>query len=409
MRLSRTVAEARKPGADRHSTLKGGFPRRHPVVVVALALGALGLLLSLLLGLQAIGGGQPAASAGRPALPQTEGPLVVYSEFGQTADTLWAADPNDPTNRAQIALVEHAWGFGIFPSLSPDGAHIAYTVLPAGGGQDGSDARAELWLLETATGERTRLAQDIDLLSTPVWSPDSASMVVRRSQWQDGAGGSASLLRIDLAGAATEVAAADAGLYPIDFSPDGAWLYYAVLSPSGTDLARAPTVGSETETLAHLSDGVARDWHLSPDGTRLAYLAQTPKGAETTFAAEVLHLATGTVQTPLAGAAVAQFGPAWERDGSLTIGRLDSDGPVRLSAGGTRLSEALPAPPPGGGFDVPLSWSPDGTYLAVRGFQDSSLADPGPSWVMVVSRDGARRQLSPLSDVVVAGWLEVSE
>lgn len=408
MRLSRTVAEARKPVASCRSPAKRGLPQRRPVVVAALALGALGLFLSLVLGLRAIGGGQPTASAGRPALPQTEGPLVVYSEFGQTADTIWAADPDDPTDRAPIAIVPHAWGYGVFPSLSPDGSYIAYTVLPTGAGQGGSDARGELWLLETASGEMRRLGQDIDLPSSPVWSAEADAVVVRRSRWQEGAG-SAQLLRIDLAGAATEVVAADAGLYPIDFSPDGAWLYYAVLSPSGTDLARAPTAGGEVEALAHLSDGVARDWRLSPDGTRLAYLAQAPKGAETAFEAQVLDLSTGSVDAPLAGAAVAQFSPVWEQDGSLTIGRLEGDGPARLSAGGARLSQALPTQPSGGGFDVPLSWSPDGRYLAVRSFEGTSLADPGPSRVAVASRDGARRPLSPLSDVIIAGWLEVSE
>ncbi len=393
MRLLRAVAAARRQSTDNRPFA----PSR--VLLLALLVGALGL--GLVLGLRALIGSQPTASAGRSALPQIDSPLVVYSEFGQAADTLWAADPDDPTARAELAVIQHAWGYGILPSLSPSGDYIAYTVRAP------DDSAAELWLLETASGVATRLADGIDLRIAPVWSPAGDALVVRRSTGQEGIG-SSQLLRIDLEGTATALAADDGGLFPIDFSPDGSWLYYAVLSPSGTDLARASATGGEAETLAHLSNGVARDWQLSPDGTRLAYLAQSSTNTNVAFAAQVLELATGDVQTPLGQADVAQFSPVWAQSGGLTIGRLDRDTgtPLRLSADGTSLA-VLPSAI--AGFDVPLSWSPDGVHLAVRSFEGSSTAEPGPSRVVIVSTDGGRIQLSPQSDVVVAGWLETSE
>ncbi|GAF87317.1 unnamed protein product, partial [marine sediment metagenome] len=60
---------------------------------------------------------------------------------------------------------------------------------------------------------------------------------------------------------------------------------------------------------------------------------------------------------------------------------------------------------PEGGFDVPLSWSADGRYLAVRSFEGSSAVDPGPSYVVVVGSQGNRYQLSSSSDLTVIGWL----
>ena len=392
MRLLRAVA-FRRPSRNNRPFA----PSR--VLLLALLVGALGL--GLVLGLRALVGDQPTASAGRSALPLIDSPLVIYSEFGQAADTLWAADPDDPTARAEVAVIQHAWGYGILPSLSPSGDYIAYTVLAPG------SPTAELWLLETSTGVTTRLAGGVDLRIAPVWSPAGDALVVRRSIGQEGIG-SSQLLRIDMEGTIETLAADDAGLFPIDFSPDGSWLYYAVLSPSGTDLARAPAAGGEAETLAHLSDGVARDWQLSPDGTRLAYLAQSSTNTNVTFAAQVLELATGAVQTPLGQADMAQFSPVWAQNGGLTIGRLDRDTgtPLRLSAAGATLA-VLPSS--SAGFDVPLSWSPDGTHLAVRSFEGSSTAAPGPSHVVIVSTDGGRVQLSPQSDVVVAGWLEASE
>jgi hypothetical protein len=121
------------------------------------------------------------------------------------------------------------------------------------------------------------------------------------------------------------------------------------------------------------------------------------------------------VEPPLTDAAVTHFNPVWELDGGLTVGRLTGAGgsggaPVRLDADGAATVSALPGPPnEASGFDVPLAWSPDGVHLAVRSFTGTSVAAPGPSSVVVVNTDGGRRELSQLSDVVVAGWLQASE
>ena len=165
------------------------------------------------------------------------------------------------------------------------------------------------------------------------------------------------------------------------------------------------SAGGAPQTVAHLSDRLARDWQLSPDGGRLAYLAQT-QGAG--LAAHVLDLSTGRVTAPFAAADAAQFHPTWEHDGSLTIGVLGEGGSagalsLQLGDGGAAAVESLPGTT--GGIDVPLSWSPGGEHLVVRAFEGNTTADPGPSRVVVLDPAGERRPLSPLSDVAVAGWL----
>ncbi len=401
MSLSRTVRTLSRPDAGRHSSLLKSTRHGARWLSLLLLLGAITVGLRLVIGLPGQASSQPPPSAGLRALLQTAGPLIVYSEFGEESDTLWAADPDNPAERTGIARVRHARGYGISPSLSPDGARIAYTVLPAQTAQPDAAPSAELWVLDTKTGDAARLAEGVDLVSTPVWSAEADALVVRRS-------GAGELLRIDLSGEASAIASLDAGLYAIGFSPDGASLYYAALSPSGTDLFRAAAAASSApERVAHLSDGVARDWHLSPDGTRLAYLAQD---AEVGFVAQVLDLATGRTEAPLAVAGAAQFNPVWETSGALTVGSLGTGGaPLRLSVdGGPQAASArLPAPPGGApGFDVPLAWSPDGAHLAVRRFQGPSTSDPGQSRVEVLGADGERRAVSTLSDVIVLGWLE---
>ena len=408
MRRLGTVRRAAHADADSPSFSNGHtrVPTRW-LLLTAVAAGALALALGLTFGLRGQASDTPGVSGRLQSLLQAAGPLVVFSEFGEEADTLWAANPDDPADRFQLGRVSHAFGYGITPALSPDGKHVAYTVLPADG------ASAELWSLDTASGKNSRLAQGVDLMTGPVWSPASDAVVVRRGVWSEGGSASVQLVRVQMNGAEAQVASAEADLYPIDFSPDGARFYYAVVTSTGTELAQAPAAGGgPAQTVAHLSDGFSRDWRLSPDGTQLAYLGQAPHNAGVAFVVQVLDLQTRQVAAPLAGAGAALFNPLWERDGLLTVGRVDGGGaPVGIAMSGVDAgppAQSLLRQAGGRGFDVPLSWSPDGVHLAVRSFQGSSAANPGPSYVEVLASDGGRQRLSPLSDVIIAGWLEVA-
>jgi Tol biopolymer transport system component len=384
---------------------RAGRPVALAAILAILAAGlwhfALGGLLN--------GGGSPSDSV---ALA-TDSPQLIYSEFGQNSDTIWAAAADDLSRRRAIATVAHTPEYGIFPSLSPDGGRIAYTVLPADGGLADIAAPAEVWVMDGNGAGRRRLAVNADLPVTPVWAPDGGSLVFRGSVLRENAAGSFQLVRTTLAGEETVLVAADVGLFPVGFSPDGATFYYVQLSPSGSDLGRVAATGGPAAPVAHLSDDFARDWHLSPDGTRLAYLAPRYAGDRVSYSATVLDL-TGNSGGPLLSAASAsaapsaadEFNPIWSPDGrDLTVGRLTSGSaaaPVlQMSAAGAGAERSLAAPPRG--FDVPLAWSADGGYLAVRFFEGNSVTNPGRSWVMVVG--GSQRQtVAATSDIDVLGW-----
>lgn len=375
------------------------------VMLLAAALVALGLTF----GLRGLAGEKASVSDRLRALfERADGPLVVYSAFGEGSDAFFAADPDNPSDRVRLGGSAHAPGYGVAPALSPDGRYLAYAALPPDAEGHALQTNADLWLLNVANGNAIRLTTGVDLLVPPVWSPAGDALVARRGEWLEGGGAHFELLRIDLRGTSSRLVSAPADLFPIGFSPDGAWLYYAALNENGTVLERIASAGGAPERLARLSEGVARDWQLSPDGARLAYLAQAPAGAADPFDLRVLDLRTGAVQAP-ADDTEPVFNPRWEPDGALTFGRASAGGAavtLDLTSGRRASSTLRFAAPVAGAVDVPLSWSPAGDRLAVRTVETTAAGEPGPSRVMVLGTDGSRRPLADQGDIAIAGWLE---
>jgi dipeptidyl aminopeptidase/acylaminoacyl peptidase len=365
------------------------------MVVAALALGTW-------LAIGAVRGDGNSARAGGP-------PLLIYSEFGHNSDTIWAAQADDPTQRTRLTSVDHAPEYGIVATLSPDNEHIAYNVLPPTGSA-AIDAPAELWVMDRDGGNPSRLAVDVDLPVPPIWSPDGSSIVFRRSTGDD-FGSHFQLIRVTMSGTENVLLDSTEGLMPVGFGPGGS-LYFASLSAAGTDLGVVYSSGGVIFGVAHLSDDFARDWHLSPDGSRLAYLSPQQNADGTSYGAVVLNLKV-TAASVFRSMAIQsnqgdEFNPIWRPDGkSITVGRIQPQpqlGQSMFKVMGAGTIESVPTLPQG--FDVPLVWSPDAGFLAVRFYESQSITDPGRSWVTVVGSDGTRRTVSPNSDVEVMGWVD---
>lgn len=362
----------------------------------------------LVFGVRALSG-----EGGPPPLIDVGGgtPYVVYGEFGDLADTFFAAPADNLAAKQAIASAVHAPGFGANAALSPDGRRIAYTALPPDTPRPSAAAPAELRVVESGAAPRL-LASGADLLVPPVWAPDGHSVVIRRSEPTAAGVGTFRLARVYLdGGKETILVTDDAGLFPIAFTPDGASLYYARISPAGTDLLSVPSRGGDPVAVAHLSDDVARDWRLSPDGSRLTYLVQVLEGDRYTFVARVLDLAgdglggLDALNRSEAGAA-DEFGPVWWPDGSkVVLGRVRGEpaAPARIVSAATGDEE--PVGQLDRGFDVPLSVAPSGEFIAVRSFKEGTPLQPGPNFVEIVGPEG-RLALSDRSDVAVLGWLQ---
>jgi Tol biopolymer transport system component len=364
------------------------------------------------------GGGEASPTPTAVATPSPtgvpeEGLRLVYKEFGSDADVIWLASAAEPQSRERVAKVEHAPNMGISASLSPDGERIAYLALPAADGDSALDAQA--WLLEVDSGKTRLLAGDLDGASKPVWSPDGSSIVVRRNGPQAQIGQAAALLQVDVSdGGETSLMQADdvLELFPIGYSPDGASLYFAQIVLSGTHFGAVAAAGGEPRLLVQASDEPARDWHLSPDGSRVAFLARQPTDDRIAIRAFVIELAEGAEPQPLSDFsqdldAGDHFNPVWDPDGQrIAVGRTPDDGfsaaaLVPLAAG--ELAEAAPGPDQG--FDVPVDWSPAGDYLAVRSFEGSSAAQPGRENLVIIELGKARHTVAGAGNLEFIGWL----
>jgi hypothetical protein len=372
-----------------HYSKVATLPRSAPTSPPLRLIGALGLLF-VLTGLALLARELIVPPAAAPAAGPVE--YVVYAEFGLTADSVYRANAARPSERTRLHVIPHAREFGIVAATSPDGGAFAYTALPAGTLAPAPDTPAELWLAPLEDGAPRKLAGGFDLRVRPVWSPDGGTIIARRSASDDAA---YDLVGVDArTGAEVVLARSASAPFPAGFSPAGDALYYATIDSAGSELHRVDLAGLASSQVARLSDGLTRDWALSPDSSRLAYLSLLPQGAGR-FASrvQVLDLASGAIAPSVDGG--DEFGPSWTPAGALTLGRLES-GKGALVVDG--VSSA-----PADGFDVPLAWSRSGSNLAIRVFDGVSLTAPGTASLVTLGADGKRHTIAN-GEVTFIGW-----
>ena len=349
--------------------------------------------------------GPLAASAGPP--PNAG---IAYFQFGTTGDTLWLADPDHPSRKAKLLVAPHASEFGVFAGLSSDSHRIAYTALPPDTQAPTPDTPANLWLADVKTGAQPLMIDhDLDLLVKPIWTPDGSNVVFRRS---DGAAAVADngqpvpaglYMQRATAGAQDHLLVADPNqsLFPVAFSPDGTNLLFVGIADSASDVYFVSLAGGDPVDLGRLSDGLTRDWTLSPDGTRLAYLAVTldPGSGAVSSRAYVYDIVSNTSR-PVTDETDQAFSPVWDAANNLYVSRLTQQG------GGTVFRfGGVPTPiaAPKKGFDVPLLFSPKGA-LIVQSFDGTSAESPGNATLAVVTDKGAHRTIAR-GDVAFLGWV----
>ncbi len=344
----------------------------------------------------------PSATEAPPTEVESDAPLLVFAEFGLNADRIYLAPADAPDARTLLDTVEHADGWGINPATSLAGPLMAYTVIPPTAAAE-RDSPAEVWVMNLETRNKTRLARDADLLVPPVFTSDGQGLLYRRSS-----GTRQEIVQIEVAALTRRSVHAEQttfGMFPIGMDASGA-LLFARLSDAGTDLY-ATREGDTPEFVHHLSDHIARDWQLSPDGRSLSYLTAETVNERVAYRARVLSLADVS-ETPLGAGpdeGGEQYGPVWRPDSSgVTVGQealvqaAEPAATLGLDGSVTALTPAQR------GFDVPLGWSARGRYLAVRWFDGTNSQNPGLDTTVIVSTDGQRLPVDVPTEVIYIGW-----
>ena len=338
----------------------------------------------------------PKPSSGSPNALSAGSPQLVIAAYSEEESTLWLVDPIDPTLRQPLFLVSHARGWALEGAVSPTGDRLALLVVPPGGHDPTSDTR----LLISDGGPPKTLAEGLDLHGGLAWSADGSQLFVRRTVLTDDDRPTFSLFQIDVSDGSERLLvqrSGAGGLYPVG-RPRGGPAYAVALGAGGSELL---TIGA-TVGARPLAPVVTRDWSLSPDGRELAYTEQ--RGLELRVMVTRLDEAAA-VRAAAAEGAVAGGGgsasPAWRPDGALSVGRFAGSLGVTSSTGpGAAVSAEE-------GFSLPVAWSADGVYLALRTFAGSGPGNPGAEGAAVRDVTGATRPIDG-GHLLILGWWDAS-
>jgi Tol biopolymer transport system component len=175
-----------------------------------------------------------------------------------------------------VGTLGEVTGFVAEPALSPDGKHLAISLL----NNADADVASSIWVFDTESGIPTRFTFSTGQNRNPVWSPDGQTIFFSSER-----NGKLDLYRKASNGAAQEelVVSSGGGNIPTSISPDGHLLMYSAVDASANRLpaiwvvplatARAETK-AEPRVFLHERSGVFRPTGVfRPDGHWVAYVS----------------------------------------------------------------------------------------------------------------------------------------
>ena len=193
------------------------------------------------------------------AFSVSENHTLVYraGDTGDTRQLAWV----DRTGKA-IQTFKRESAAMVNPSLSPDGARVAFNRL---------SGTFDVWLLDAVRGNVTRVTANPAIDVQPVWTADAKSLIFSSNQR-----GNFSLYRQPAGATASNELLLDNTegnfLTPRDVSADGRFLLYLVTSPStGWDIWAMSLTGDRKPFPVVATSFEERDPVFSPDGRWIAY------------------------------------------------------------------------------------------------------------------------------------------
>lgn len=201
--------------------------------------------------------------SGSPAVSASATGVLLHAEpTSPETDLAWFDRKGQRTGALPLAK-----GFYANPALSPDGGRIAVSL------QDASSSKSlgDIWIVELSRNVATRFTFDASDDYIPVWSRDG-----RNVAWISDRSGNENIYMKSAAGGGAEQPLTKAtALFqkPEDFSPDGRYLLYHILSKtSGHDLWLLPLGSEAGAPVPYLTTPFnEHDASISWDGRWVAY------------------------------------------------------------------------------------------------------------------------------------------
>jgi Tol biopolymer transport system component len=199
---------------------------------------------------------------------------------------------HDGTEKQQLTT------FGFFPDISLDGSTIVFHGAPGG------SSNVDVWAIDVASGNLTRLTDAPGLDRFPAWSPDSTKIVFQSSRT-----GIAQVWVMDPNGSDQTQLTFD----PVpkdqlpDWSPDGTRIAFVEQTHTvGGDIWVMNADGRDAHPITSGADKLGAAW--SPDGSAIATLDWPSRTVEimTLDGDETQSVHTGGIQ----------FVPAWQPRGT---------------------------------------------------------------------------------------------
>ncbi len=240
-----------------------------------------------------------------------DGETLAYYSTDSGSQDIWLVDAGGATPPRQLTTAAAEADDSRFsPSWSPDGRWIAYISNRADWWHD------DVWLIDVASGDARQLSASLMASSSPVWSPDGASLVLmgtaKDEYWYEDL---AYLYRIDLdlsAGAPRVVREApiEMQVYATDaimrfdpfWSGDGERVYFPYQQRGAFDLWSVPAEGGVATRVTSVG-GAWSSLHATADGTRAVFTRDAATEGREVW---LLDLEGGTP------ARLTSFSPAFE-------------------------------------------------------------------------------------------------
>lgn len=317
----------------------------------------------------------------------------VYSDSTPSFDTIYLrsmAPDASPRTLAVFPVVDSLHAHG---KTSIDGEHAA-VLSPASSVTSSDDVTpGTLAILSLPSGVRSEIDGDFDYHSNILWSPHGDSVLLTTPPTEPDS--HIDVIQANIITGKTLAIARFPGVFeaaPVGFSADGTRLYIVSVGKSGSVLWQLQD--NKVSRVAALSAGRTRDWSLSPDGARLAFVDVLGSGTPG-FVGRTLVLATGVVNSTPATA--DQLSPAWAPGSEVAV------------FGGPGGQLKLTSPTAEAAYPVPRGYSPDGTGLVATIYPASddnanATGKPDPGSLEIVSPD-QRVLLTDTEGSSFFGWV----